>query len=163
VCSRGCKLLFFLSIIFPAICSAAPPETIQMPNLSRISRSSSMIFSGIVLRVDRHAGSSISPAMTSIQFRVVNAVRGVRRGQIIQINEWGGLWESGERYQKGEHVLLFLYSPSKIGLTSPVGGKLGRFQMDNTGHVLLNREVGRRPQIVPVKSFAAAVQRSAEK
>jgi hypothetical protein len=75
----------------------------------------------------------------------------------------GGLWESGERYQNGEHVLLFLYPPSKIGLTSPVGGKLGRFQMDNTGHVLLNREVGRRPQIVPVKSFAAAVQRSAEK
>jgi len=33
----------------------------------------------------------------------------------------------------GEHVLIFLYQQSRLGLTSPVGGSLGQVEVDATG------------------------------
>ena len=36
--------------------------------------------------------------------------------------------------------MLFLFTPGKLGLTSPVGRELGTFQLDPYGHVLLNPE-----------------------
>jgi hypothetical protein len=91
---------------------------------------------------------------------VLEAIRGVRRGQVIQIREWGGLWDAGERYHKGEQVLLFLYPPGKAGLTSPVGGRGGRFQMDGAGRVLLKENGNQLSRIVPVKSFITGISRS---
>jgi len=32
---------------------------------------------------------------------------------------------------------LFLYHPSRVGLTSPVGGPLGRFAVDSAGQIIL--------------------------
>jgi hypothetical protein len=45
--------------------------------------------------------------------------------------------------------MLFLYPPSKLGLTSPVGGPLGRFKIDPDGRVILGpRSMGvRHPAI----------------
>ncbi|MGA7930571.1 MAG: hypothetical protein WCA20_31815 [Candidatus Sulfotelmatobacter sp.] len=60
-------------------------------------------------------------------------MRGTSPGQSLTIQEWAGLWTSGERDRVGERVLLFLYSPSKSGLTSPVAGAMGRFAMDSQG------------------------------
>jgi hypothetical protein len=34
---------------------------------------------------------------------------------------------------KGQHVLIFLYPLSRLGLTSPVGGALGQIALDQTG------------------------------
>jgi hypothetical protein len=34
---------------------------------------------------------------------------------------------------QGEHILLFLYPPSRLGLTSPVGGSRGQVALDQTG------------------------------
>ena len=34
---------------------------------------------------------------------------------------------------KGEHILIFLYPPSRLGLTSPVGGSLGQIALDPSG------------------------------
>ncbi len=65
-------------------------------------------------------------------------MRGVRTGQTLAIREWAGLWESGERYRRGERVLLFLYPPSKLGLTSPVAGPLGRFRIGPDGHIVVD-------------------------
>jgi len=31
---------------------------------------------------------------------------------------------------KGEHILIFLYPPSRLGFTSPVGGSLGQIALD---------------------------------
>ncbi|GAC1428679.1 MAG: hypothetical protein NVS1B11_11280 [Terriglobales bacterium] len=45
-----------------------------------------------------------------------------------------------DRYFVGERLLLFLYPPSKLGLTSPVGGSLGRFNLDSAGNVALRPE-----------------------
>jgi hypothetical protein len=67
-------------------------------------------------------------------------MRGTTPGASLTIREWAGLWTSGERYRVGERVLLFLYSPSKLGLTSPVAGALGRFGMDSQGRIVMNAQ-----------------------
>ena len=107
-----------------------------------------------------------SAAISQISFRVQNAIRGTRRGQVVEIREWGGLWTTGERYTAGENVLLFLYPNSKLGLTSPVGGRAGRLRIDKMGRVEIEKEntafadMDHRSK-VPVRKFAAAIRRAA--
>jgi hypothetical protein len=75
---------------------------------------------------------------TAVTFQVEHAIRGAVAGQRLTIYEWAGLWRNGERYRVGEQVLLFLYSPSRLGLTSPVAGIMGRFAMDSRGRVVMS-------------------------
>jgi hypothetical protein len=113
----------------------APPA---VPALNQLVRSSGYIFAGTVLGVQRVPPQVRGEVATvRVTFRVEQAVRGVRTGQTLEIHEWAGLWESGERYHAGERVLLFLYRPSRLGLTSPVGGPMGRFHVDRNGQVIL--------------------------
>ena len=86
------------------------------------------------------ATSSNSVPTTRITFHVDQAIRGVIKGQTLVIHEWAGVWESGESYRRGERVLLFLYRPSRLGLTSPVGGQQGRFKLDANGMAMLRQE-----------------------
>lgn len=111
------------------------------PTLVQLNRNSGYIFVGTVKSVTRVEPTSPSGVATvRITFHVENAVRGVRRGQTLVIREWAGRWEFGEHYRVGERTMLFLFPPGKLGLTSPVGGELGKFRLDSYGHVLLNRE-----------------------
>lgn len=130
-------------------------------------RDSALIFSGTVLKVE-HVPTDPNRALpiTRIRLRVENAIRGARPGQVIEIREWAGLWNAGERYRVGEHVLLFLYPASKLGLTSPVGGTAGRFRVENGGTV----QIGRSPSLrtlspdqrsrLRVKDLAARIRRA---
>ena len=123
--------------------SAQEPLAVHSPlpisSLRRLIRSSGYIFDGTVLSVEREAESdSGSLGAVQITFRVEQAIRGVRNGQVLNIREWAGLWNSGERYRSGERLLLFLYTPSKLGLTSPVGGPLGRFAVDTGGNAIFD-------------------------
>lgn len=134
-----------------------PPITLR-PILHPILGSSERIFAGTVLQVEHLTPSPTSTlASTSIRFRVDDAIRGVRQGQIVEIREWAGLWQSGERYRPGERILLFLYPPSKLGLTSPVGHRAGRFPLDKNGRVLL-RQTGSLPQPVELRRVVAAIR-----
>jgi len=117
-----------------------PPELVKSgsTNLHHLNKSSGYIFAGVVQSVERISPSGTSGiASTQITFHVDRAIRGVRNGQTLVIREWAGLWQSGERYHAGERVFLFLYPPSKLGFTSPVGGPMGRFQVDEGLRVLL--------------------------
>jgi hypothetical protein len=128
-----------------------------------VLRDSALIFSGTVIKVEhRDSDSSSALATTSIRFRVDEAIRNVRRGQVIEVKEWGGLWQSGERYHPGERVLLFLYPPSKLRLTSPVGGSSGRFPVNSAGHVLLRSGVSSPSRPIEMRRVVAAI-RQAEK
>jgi len=98
-------------------------------------RSSGYIFAGTVKSVERAAHRGNGVATVLVDFHVEDGIRGVRTGQTLAIREWAGLWETGERYRPGERVLLFLYPPSKLGLTSPVGGPMGRFRIGADGRV----------------------------
>jgi hypothetical protein len=115
---------------------AVPPGTVIFQQLVRAA---GIIFSGRVTSIG-HAPSSPGQARasTAITFHVERAMRGASPGKSLTIYEWAGLWTSGERYRVGEHVLLFLYSPGKLGLTSPVAGAMGRFAMDSQGRIVLS-------------------------
>ncbi|HEY7354796.1 MAG TPA: hypothetical protein VH596_18660 [Terriglobales bacterium] len=144
----------------PAGVEFRPPIVLQ-PILHPLARSSGQIFAGTVLEVKHDSsGSSGAVTTTSIRFRVEEAIRGVRKGQVVEIKEWGGLWQAGERYRRGERVLLFLYPPSRLGLTSPVG-HAGRFSVDSAGHVILKSGFVRAP--IGIRKFVMAIRKAETK
>jgi hypothetical protein len=102
----------------------------------KIAHPAGIIFSGTVTAV--LPASAKGERATAITFKVNQAIRGASAGQNLTIHEWAGLWSHGERYRVGERVFLFLYSPSRLGLTSPVAGGAGRFAMDLKGRILLS-------------------------
>jgi hypothetical protein len=127
-----------------------------------IVRASGQIFSGTVLKIEhRNSDSSSTLATTRVFFRVDEPIRNVKRGQVVEVNEWAGLWQLGERYRPGERVLLFLYPPSKLGLTSPVRNHAGRFPVDPAGGVQLGNPANAR-QPIEIRRVVAAI-RQAEK
>lgn len=123
-----------------------------------LARSSGQIFAGTVISVQHNSGSSGALATTIVRFHVDEAVRGVRKDQLVEIREWAGLWQSGEKYRVGERVFLLLYPPSKLGLTSPVGHSAGRFPIGRGGGVLLPTRPGRNPRPVQIRRLVAALK-----
>jgi hypothetical protein len=106
-----------------------------------LARAAGTIFSGTVTAIRRRPASQSEAVETvAITFRVENAIRGATPGQELTISQWIGLWSSGQRYRVGERVLLFLYPPSKLGLTSCVAGAMGRFTIDLRGRVLFSAQ-----------------------
>jgi hypothetical protein len=138
------RLLFRLGLILflmPQFLLSSAAQSSTISSMSRLARDAGYIFDGTVLSIDRLADVQSGSVVTmQVTFRVEQAIRGARNGQVLTIREWAGLWSSGDRYRKGERLLLFLYSPSKLGLTSPVGGPLGRFPVDSAGNVILDNQ-----------------------
>ena len=146
-----------------------PPGVNGFPEMVRAA---GIIFSGTVTGI-RHAalrpGQPIETVL--ITFHVENAIRGATAGESLTISQWIGLWSAGQRYRVGERVLLFLYPPSKLGLTSSIGGAMGRFPIDSQGHVWLTAyhlHAFRNDSVLGGKSrvgfgdFASAVRRAFE-
>lgn len=137
------SLSLFLACEFPQQAVGQTPlaSPIQTPSLQQLTRNAGYIFAGKVMAVEREAATrSNTVATMRITFRVEQAIRGVHRGQTLMIREWAGRWESGDRYRPGEPMLLFLYPPSKLGLTSAVGGASGHFAIDSHGQIVLAEE-----------------------
>jgi hypothetical protein len=113
-------------------------------------------------------------ASVQITCEVEHGIRGTRDGQILSFREWAGLWTTGPRYRIGQRLMLFLYAPSALGLTSPVGGRLGQFAVDRDGRVVLSPgqqqsiRVSPRPiridihRPIPLRQFTRAVRRMQE-
>jgi hypothetical protein len=137
-----------------------------------LARTAGTIFSGTVTAIRRHPINQGEAVETvAITFRVDNAIRGATRGEDLTVLQWIGLWSSGQRYRVGERVLLFLYPPSKLGLTSCVAGALGRFTIDPRGQALLSAQHLSAFQSDPVlggksrasfSDFALAVRQAGE-
>ena len=148
----------------------APVATPGSFGLPQFASAAGTIFSGTVTRIERHAASSAQPVeIVSISFHVEKAIRGASAGEEITISQWIGLWSAGQRYRVGERVLLLLYPRSKLGLTSCVGGQMGRFTIDSWGRVLFSAQhlsVFRADPVlggksrVPFSDFALAVRRA---
>jgi hypothetical protein len=133
---------------------------VSLPTL----RDSAKIFSGTVLRVEHHnSDSSSALATTRIVFRVDEAILDVRRGEAVTIDEWAGLWQSGERYRVGERVLLFLYPPSRLGLTSPVGNHAGRFPVVRGRRVIIKNPTGKPVEPIEIRRIVAAIRQAERK
>jgi hypothetical protein len=171
-------LLLWLTLLFvpqPLLGQrVSPTDFPATPNLGQITRRSGYIFAGTVVSIKRLDGSASDVASMQITFRVDRGIRGVRTGQTLTIREWSGLWQTGNRYRPGQRVMLFLYRPSKLGLTSPVGNSLGRMQVDKNGKVVLDpdwtagfsADPAHEPRLqgnrLSVRDLARAIRRSAE-
>jgi len=126
-------------------------ERVLGPQWKQVSRRAGMIFAGTVLSAGAQAGTSqtvtnqtaatdrLAPGTTpavQLSFRVDEAIAGVERGQVLTIHEWAGAWSMHLPMSKGQHFLIFLYPPSRLGLTSPVGGSLGQIALDSSGQTV---------------------------
>lgn len=152
---------------------AASKSRILSPTLRQLTQKSGFIFGGTVLSVHRiPSGTRAEMPTVLITFRVDQAIRGVKVKQTFALREWAGLWESGDRYRVGEHVLLFLYPFSRLGLSSPVSGSFGRFALDNQGRLMLRHEqlavfapgpqnLKGKKTLVDKREFVRAIQREA--
>jgi hypothetical protein len=168
------RFVFFLILfaaLVPGVAQTRARPSIELSSevfdskatVRRTIRASGKIFAGTVIRIEHADPAPISGiSTTQITFRAEEAIRGVSRGQVVRIREWAGLWQAGEQYRVGEHVLLFLYPPSKLGLTSPVGGRSGRLQVDGLGQVRLKTHAQAIPRTVAIKELAAALRRAAK-
>lgn len=147
------------------------PSPISLP---QIAGAAGIIFSGQVTAVGRAGGRVTSapgqtPASTMVTFHVERALRGTTTGQNLTIHEWAGLWTSKEHYRIGERVMLFLYPLSRLGLTSPVAGPMGRFEIDPQGRIKTNGQnisalaadplIGGK-KLIPYGDFFHAVRRA---
>lgn len=108
------------------------------PDLRQVARQAGIIFAGKVVSIEPlRLADSDHVASVQITFQVEQGVRGVRAGEQLTFREWAGLWSGSERYRVGQRMMLFLYAPSALGLTSPVGGPAGRMPVDQNGRILL--------------------------
>jgi hypothetical protein len=132
--------LIYLSTVCLSILAAAQPsdqviaERVLGLQWKQLSRQAGMIFAGTVLTSTPPA-TTIDRAIPAVQlsFRVDRAIAGVERGQVLTIHEWAGAWSMHRPMRTGQHILIFLYPPSRLGLTSPVGGSLGQVALDANG------------------------------
>jgi hypothetical protein len=142
-------------------------ERVLGPQWKQLSRRAGMIFAGTVLTAttqgattqtlttqtltnqpaapDRAVPAALPGTIPSVQlsFRVDLPIAGVERGQILTIHEWVGAWSMHRPMRSGQHILIFLYSPSRLGFTSPVGGSLGQVALDESGKSV--SKSGQRP------------------
>src|ERR1019366_6593758 len=136
-------LAFLSSFVAAQQSDQALAERVLGPQWKQLSRRAGMIFAGTVLNATAQtvapqtaATDRIDPGTTpavQLNFRVDEAIAGVERGQVLTIHEWAGAWSMHRPMSKGQHFLMFLYPPSRLGLTSPVGGSLGQIALDSSG------------------------------
>src|SRR6266550_698884 len=107
------------------------------PRWKQLSRSAGMIFSGTVLGVETQpAGKDRSLPLIFTKFRVDRSIAGVRAGQVVTVREWAGVWHTHRAMRVGQRLLIFLYPPSRLGLTSPVGGPIGQAALNSRGDIV---------------------------
>jgi len=151
VVALACLSNFCLSNFCLSIAAAAQQsdqvvaERVLGPQWKQLSRRAGMIFAGTVLTtaaqtpaIDR-AVAVATPAI-QLTFRVDRAIAGVDPGQILTIHEWAGAWSMHRPMTSGQHILIFLYPPSRLGFTSPVGGSLGQVPLDASGKNVSDHE-----------------------
>lgn len=128
-------LLIIFCLPSPAAERPTPAQPV-VPDLPSLVARSGYAFAGTVKSIERiqpHRKDKDSVGVMHVVFQVERGYLGVRSGQTLSIHEWAGLWEAGDRYRVGERVVLFLYPPSRLGLTSAMPN--GRFPVNSGGQV----------------------------
>jgi hypothetical protein len=119
-------------------------ERVMGGQWKQIARRAGIIFTGTVIATNRPPAASdqsiplavtipAEPPTIQLSFHVERAIAGVDSGHVFTIHEWVGASSMHRTMSVGQHVLLFLYPPSRLGFTSPVGGAQGEVLLDSTG------------------------------
>ncbi len=148
VVALACLSNIGLYLCLSSLAAAQPPdqvvaERVLGPQWKQRSRRAGLIFAGTVLAAAPSTGTAqpAEPPGTTpgtaveitLSLRVDTAIAGVQPGQVLTIHEWAGARNMYWPMMKGQHVLIFLYPPSRLGLTSPVGGSRGQIILDPAG------------------------------
>ena len=130
----------------------AAAERILGPQWRDIARRAGIIFVGTVIANNqpRNPSDSFGPMHSSIEitFSVERGIAGAESGRSLTIHEWAGAERRVMR--RGQHYLLLLYQPSRLGFTSAVGGTLGEVLLDAAG-----KNVAEAKPMTNVASLAA--------
>ncbi len=159
----GLAFLFLspLSTFAAAPTDQAAAESVLGPQWKHLSRRAGMIFTGTVLNAGTVLGSvpgtgtaatttepvgasskvRLGGGFLELHFRIDRPIAGVTSGQILTIHEWAGASSRQPALRSGDRVLLFLYPPSRLGLTSSVGGQQGQIRLDSTGQNVSERSI----------------------
>ena len=177
---RGlCTCLLLLSVLAPGNLIWAQEHERQAlaspPNFHQLTRTAGSIFAGKIVSIRAlRAASAGTTGSVAVSVQIEQGIRGVRTGETVTFREWVGLWAAGDRYRVGERMVLFLYPPSALGLSSPVGGAAGKFALDREGQVTLtalqHQEVQRllssdsidTKRSIPVRDFVRFLRRVSE-
>lgn len=109
------------------------------PKWKQLSRGAGTVFAGTVLAITTNPANESHPVPTiEITFRVSRGVVGVQAGEVFTIHEWAGASVLQRPMHRGQRMLLLLYPPSSIGLTSPIGGHLGQIELDPSGRFVIS-------------------------
>jgi hypothetical protein len=152
--ASGCVSVFAIISLLTTVSKTVPAQQLDQITAERIlgsewqslSRRAGMIFAGTVLSARQEAAAvegilqdttqstfqGTTPAV-QLTFRVDEAIAGVEPGQILKVHEWAGAWAMHRPMRTGDRILIFLYTPSRLGLTSPVGGPMGQLALDGSG------------------------------
>lgn len=163
-----CRVLRFACVLALAAVPGQAGEPAQRtrtaarPDLQQMVQKSGIIFLGRVEKVEwKHVAAGGPADRVRITFSVLDGIRGTRKGSLLQIEEWSGLWTPGhERYTPGETVFLFLHPLSRLGFTSPVGGDAGRLDITPDHRVVLSpeRTASLLPRSLRLQKHASAAQ-----
>jgi len=135
------RMLVFV-IALAGLCTVATAQQLDQlaaarvlgPQWRQMARASGMVFAGTVLGVEAlPARTDRELPAIAVKLRVEHAIAGVQPGQVVTIREWAGAWSSHRAMRTGQRMLLFFYLPSRLGLTSPVGGPMGQVALDPSG------------------------------
>ncbi len=135
------KYLLPTAAILIYVSALTTTAQVRQVDLSEMVEASGMIFSGQVLSVEGTTDER-GDIVTRTTFRIEQPVRGVMPGTVT-ITQYGGVTESGSMvlahmryFTEGERVMVFLYPPSELGLTSPIGMNQGAFTIDAQNRLL---------------------------
>jgi hypothetical protein len=167
---RSLPTFLLLSLLTLGASAQLSGPASRAPDLRELIRRSGAVFVGTVTSIEfKKAPSAVNSVR--VTFRVQQGIRGrARAGQSFSIEEWAGLWAEGPSYRVGERLALFVYPTSRLGLTSPVAGRWGRWPVTARGAVQLPAGWGRELAIsspspggsVALPVFVRAVRRLAE-
>jgi hypothetical protein len=133
------KLAAWALVCLGSIAAAAQPSDqllaarVLGPRWKKMVHTAGMVFSGTVVSVEASPAKDQAVPTIQIKLQVDRAIAGVEAGEVLTIREWAGAWSMHRPMHVGEHVLLLLYPPSSLGLTSPVSGALGQIALDASG------------------------------
>jgi hypothetical protein len=168
--------LLFILFLFVGGLSAQQPAILVSSaplRLRDVTDHAGTIFVGRVISLEAvPLAPSDQVGSMQITFQVEQGIRGARAGEHFSFREWIGLWSRADRYRVGQRMMLFLYTPSGLGLTSPVGGAAGRLSVDASGQVLLSPtqqqliQISQTPEVrshrVPLRELVRAIRRMSE-
>ena len=122
-----CLAVCILSAFAVAQSDEAIAERVLGTRWKYLASRAGMIFAGTVLSAPETRTTITGTVertlpVIELAFHVDRPIAGVAQGQIIRIHEWTGALSMHRPMRRGQRLLIFLYPPSRLGLTSPVDG-----------------------------------------